>query len=194
MMLVFYNTGARVSEIVDLDLDDLRLDGVNQVRLTGKGGKTRSGPLWPETVQALQRWLAVRQPHDPTDQALFLNARGRRLTRFGIRYRLRKHGLRAQENCPSLQTKTLTPHVLRHTTAMHLVRTGSDLSSVSYWLGHAHLNTTHHYFQIDMKAKQRMLDKTSPPQSSEPPAWHRPDIREWLKNLQPKAALCDARP
>ena len=194
IMLVLYNTGARVSEAVGLDLDDLHLDGVSQVRLKGKGGKTRSCPLWPQTVQALQRWLTVRQPHDPTDQAVFLNARGRRLTRFGIRYLLGKHGLQAQDQCPSIQTKTLTPHVLRHTTAMHLIRAGNDLSSVAYWLGHAHLNTTHHYFRIDMKAKQRMLDKTSPPESSDPPPWRRPDIREWLKNLRPQVPLCDAQP
>jgi len=194
IVLVLYNTGARVSEIVSLGLDDLRLDGVSQVRLKGKGGKIRSCPLWPQTVQALKRWLAVRQAHESTEQQVFLNARGRRLTRFGIRYLLHKHGLRAQDHCPSIQTKNLTPHVLRHTTAMHLIRAGNDLSSVAYWLGHAHLNTTHHYVHIDMKAKQRMLDKTSPPQSGDLPPWHRPDIREWLKDLRPKAPLCDAQP
>ena len=117
------------------------------------------------------RWLAVRRPSNPAEQRLFLNARGKPLTRFGIRYLLKKLGTRAQDQCPSIQTKTLTPHVLRHTTAMHLIRAGNDLSSIAYWLGHAHLKTTHLYVEIDMEAKRRMLDKTQPPRPA-PSVWY----------------------
>ena len=183
LVLLLYNTGARVSEIVGLGLDDLRLDGVGQVRLMGKGGKPRGCPIWPQTVQALKNWLAVRTPNDPTEQQFFLNARGKPLTRFGIRYLLNKNGLQAQAQCPSIKTKTLTPHLLRHTAAMHLIRAGNDLSSVARWLGHANLNTTHLYVEIDMRAKRRMLDKTQPPDPAKPPPWHKPDLLDWLKEL-----------
>ena len=82
--------------------------------------------------------------------------------------------------------KTLTPHLLRHTAAMHLIRAGNDLSSVAYWLGHAHLNTTHIYVEIDMEAKRRMLDKTHPPQPTSPPPWRQPDLLDWLNELTPR--------
>ena len=189
MFLLLYNTGARVSEVVGLGLDDLRLDGVGQVRVLGKGGKPRDCLIWPETVQAIQKWLEVRGANDPTEQQLFLNARGRPLTRFGVRYLLNKHGVQAQALCPSIETKTLTPHLLRHTAAMHLIRAGNDLSSVSYWLGHVHLNTTHRYVEIDMEIKRRMLDKTQPPQPASPPPWRQPDILDWLKALTPKSPV-----
>ena len=189
IVLLLYNTGARVSEVIGLGMDDLRLDGVGQVHLIGKGAKPRSCPVWPQTVQALRNWFAVRRANDPTEQQLFLNARGQPLTRSGIRYLLKKHGVRAQAQCPSIKTRTLTPHLLRHTAAMHLIRAGNDLCSVGYWLGHVDLNTTHIYVEIDMDTKRRMLDKTHPPQPASPPPWRQPDILDWLNDLTPKAPV-----
>ncbi len=114
LLMVLYNTGARVSEIVGLHLTDLRLDGVAQVQLSGKGQKHRSCPLWPETVAALQAYLAQRAPQEPRFPQLFLNANGAPLTRFGVRYILRKYGAAAQSHCPSLEAKVGTPHTIRH--------------------------------------------------------------------------------
>ena len=124
LLLVLYNTGARVSEIAHLKVDDLRLDDVPQVRLLGKGRKKRSCPLWPETAEALRAYLQERTPRDPRCEQVFLNANGSPLTRFGIRHILRKHVIRAQDACPSLTNKRVSPHTLRHTTAMHLLRSG----------------------------------------------------------------------
>ena len=184
LLLTLYNTGARVSEIAGLAPHDLRLDGSAQVKIMGKGRKQRSCPLWPETVDALKAWLAVRRPKDPDDTALFLNAQGKGLTRYGVRYILNKHGMTAQAKCPSIQAKALTPHLIRHTTAMHLIRSGNDITNVASWLGHASLTTTHLYVEIDMETKRQMLDKTPAPPSASPPPWRRPGILDWLDSFR----------
>jgi len=145
LLLLHYNTGARVSEIVQLNLVDLRLDGTPQVKLLGKGNKYRSCPLWPETVEALQDYLKYRTPKDPAAQQLLLNANGSPITRFGVRHIIGKYAVAAKSQCPSIATKAVNPHTIRHTTAMHLLRAGNDVNMVSYWLGHADTNTTHIY-------------------------------------------------
>jgi site-specific recombinase XerD len=157
LVLLLYNTGARVSEIVGLDLNHLRLNGSAQVELLGKGNKHRACPLWPETVAALKDHLRQRLPKQPATRTLFLNANGAPITRFGIRHIIGKYATIAAELCPSLKTKTVTPHTLRHTTAMHLLRSGNDINMVSYWLGHADINTTHIYLEIDMEMKRKMI-------------------------------------
>ncbi|RPJ20285.1 MAG: integrase [Planctomycetaceae bacterium] len=181
LLLLLYNTGARVSEIVGLKLADLRLDGAGQVQLRGKGNKYRSCPLWPETVRALRAYLAQRLPKDPADQSLFLNARRLPIGRFGIRHLLSRYS--SQTSAPASQPP-VTPHTIRHTTAMHLLRAGNDIAMVSYWLGHADINTTHAYLEIDMDLKRRMLEKMDGPHARKKPAWHRPDILEWLEDLK----------
>jgi site-specific recombinase XerD len=145
LLLLLYNTGARVSEIANLKVGDLRLDDVPQVRLLGKGRKERGCPLWPETAEALRAYLQERAPRDPRCEQVFLNANGSPLTRFGIRHILHKHVVQAQIASPSLNNRRVSPHTLRHTTAMHLLRSGNDVNMVSYWLGHADINTTHVY-------------------------------------------------
>ena len=183
LLLLLYNTGARVSEIVGLKLPNLRLDGAGQVHLLGKGKKHRACPLWPETVTALQAYLEQRSPKEPGIEHLFLNANGAPITRFGIRYITGKYGAAAQGQCPSIKTKTVTPHTIRHTTAMHLLRSGNDVNMVSYWLGHADINTTHIYLEIDMEMKRRMLEKAGAPAIKKKEPWHKPDILQWLNNL-----------
>ena len=194
LLLLTYNTGARVSEIAALTLDDLRLDFSPQVRLHGKGNKTRSCPLWPETVSALQAYLGGRQPRETNTLQLFLNANGLPITRFGIRFMTRKYGARAQASHPSLHIPPLNPHTLRHTTAMHLLRAGNDILMVSYWLGHADPSTTQIYLEIDMEMKRKMLDKTQPPHLPRKPPWRQPQLLQWLKQLAKQPQLCAPTP
>ncbi len=190
LLLLLYNSGARVSEIVELKLHDLRLGGTGQVHLLGKGKKHRWRPLWPETVTALQAYLEQRSPKEPGMEYIFLNANGAPITRFGIRYITNKYGNSAQDQRPSIKTKTVNPHTIRHTTAMHLLRSGNDINMVSYWLGHADINTTHFYIEIDMEMKRRMLEKAGAPPIKKKEPWHIPDILQWLDNLAKDQQLC----
>ena len=183
LLLLLYNTGARVSEIVQLKLPDLRLDGTAQVKLLGKGKKYRSCPLWPETLEALHDYLKQRTSKDPAAQQIFLNANGSPVTRFGVRYIIGKYAAKAGNQCPSLAAKTVNPHTIRHTTAMHLLRAGNDINMVSYWLGHADINTTHTYLEIDMEMKRRMLEKAEAPAVKKPLPWQKPDVLQWLSAL-----------
>ena len=143
LFMLLYNTGARASEIVNLNLNDLRLADTAQITLLGKGKKPRSCPLWPETVSVLETYLNHRKSKKMGTQQVFLNANGAPITRFGIRHITRKYGIKAQTKRPSLKIKTVNPHTMRHTTAMHLLRSGNDINMISYWLGHADINTTH---------------------------------------------------
>ncbi len=190
LLLLLYNTGARVSEVVELKLSDLRLDGTAQVDLLGKGRKHRACPLWPETVTALQAYLKQRTPKQPVTDHLFLNANGIGITRFGIRHITAKYAAAAQHPCPSIKTKTVSPHTIRHTTAMHLLRSGNDVNMVSYWLGHADINTTHIYLEIDMEMKRKMLEKTDAPAINKKLAWKQPDLLQWLSALAKAPELC----
>jgi site-specific recombinase XerD len=189
LLLLTYNTGARASEVANIELTDLRLNAA-QVKLHGKGNKDRSCPLWPETVAALEAYIKERQPKTTEMKQVFLNANGEPISRFGIRYVTRKYGVQAQAKQPAIKAKPLNPHRIRHTTAMHLLRAGNDINMVSYWLGHAHLNTTHAYVEIDMESKRKMLEKTPAPNISQKPPWHRPDILQWLKDLAKGPELC----
>jgi len=190
LLLFLYNTGARVSEVVYMELSDLRLGDASQVTLHGKGGKERSCPLWPETVAALEACIKERKPRNPESKQVFLNANGDPITRFGIRHITRKYGMQAQKKRPTIETKPLNPHRIRHTTAMHLLRAGNDINMVSYWLGHADLNTTHVYAEIDMEMKRKMLEKTTAPRISKKAPWRRPSVLQWLNQLAKGSELC----
>ncbi len=152
LLLVLYNTGARVQELVDLDLSDLQRDPVPLVTLRGKGRKQRTCPLWPRTLQAIDAWLEER---GGAEGPLFLNLRGRRLTRSGVAHILRTLAERA--GLSPRHARRVTPHVLRHTTAMHLLQAGVDLTTLAAWLGHAQLATTHAYVEINLRMKQDAL-------------------------------------
>jgi len=193
LLLLLYNTGARVSEVAQLELSDVRLDGGGQVKLFGKGRKTRFCPLWSETVQELRTYLLHRRPKDPQTQQIFLDANGRPITRFGIRHVISRYAARALRTCPSIAGKTITPHTIRHTTAMHLLRSGNDVNMVSYWLGHADTNTTHIYVEIDMKMKREMIEKVGAPAGTEARPWKNPDVLEWLNRLAGIPELCEVK-
>jgi site-specific recombinase XerD len=190
LLLLLYNTGARVSEVVGIKIKDLRLQGAAYVTLLGKGKKHRSCPLWSETAQAIQAYLKTRPPQGPETEQLFLNANGAPVTRFGIRHILHKYATLARDKCPSMGAKAVNPHTIRHTTAMHLLRAGNDINMVSYWLGHADINTTHVYVEIDMDMKRKMLEKTAAPLVANTLPWQRPDILQWLAALTKSPQLC----
>jgi len=192
LLLLFYNTGARVSEIVGLSVTDLRLDEAPQIKLLGKGKKHRSCPLWPETAQALKDYLQERTPKHRGQNQLFLNANGDAITRFGVHYIIRKYAAKAQIACASITSKSVSPHTIRHTTAMHLLRSGNDINMVSYWLGHADINTTHVYIEIDMNMKRRMLQKAEAPTVNNALPWRKPNILQWLSRLAKTPQLCAA--
>jgi len=195
LLLFMYNTGARAQEVADVTIEDLRLEQPGHVKLHGKGGKERACPLWPETVQALRRHTEHRQPKEPTDTHLFLNANGAPITRFGIRHIVRKYAAKATEQCPSIAKKAVTAHTIRHSTAMHLIQSGNDVNGVRLWLGHADLNTTHIYVEIDLEMKRKILERCSPPipvKQKKTPRWLQPGILSWLENLTRSAQLCAA--
>lgn len=187
LLLLMYNTGARVQELVDLDIGDIRYGAVPVAQLLGKGRRHRCCPLWDRTIAAIDRMLADRSSAD-ANQPLLLNARGRRLSRSGVAYVLR----RARDTADVHPTRTarLSPHVVRHTTAMHLLQSGVDITTIAAWLGHAHLSTTHSYVEIDLRTKQAAIAAESAlPEiaDAEYPSDH---IVSWLERLatQPRYA------
>jgi len=198
LLLFHYNTGARVQEVVDLNIDDLRLDAPSQVKLTGKGRKERLCPLWPETVAALRNYLEQREPDTARIPSVFLNANGQPITRFGIRYIVRRYAAKAEKVCPSLKSKKISPHSVRHTTAMHLLQSGNDLSIVKDWMGHADMNTTHAYVEIDMNMKRKALEASQPPEvkasKKKRGKWLDPGILKWLDDLSKSAKIMCSPP
>lgn len=184
LLLFLFNTGARVQECADVAMDSLRLDGQGQVLLLGKGRKERICPLWPETVQAIRAYLFQRNGKDGGEKHLFLNAKGKPVTRFGIGHIVRKYAEKAGEKCLSIRRKSVGPHTWRHTTAVHLLQAGNDLNMIAMWLGHADVNTTHAYAEIDMEMKRKMLEGCPPPNGSAPRRqWQKPATIRWLERL-----------
>jgi integrase/recombinase XerD len=157
LFTTLYNTGARVSEIIGVRVADLVLEPVAHVRLHGKGRKDRTVPLWKNTAKRLKEWLP-RVKVGP-DTPLFPNGRGVALSRSGVERRLRAAVTIASVGCPSLATQRISPHTFRHTTAMHLLQSGVDLSVIALWLGHESLDTTHLYVEADLGMKERALAK-----------------------------------
>jgi site-specific recombinase XerD len=184
LLQFLYNTGARAQEAVDVRLAALRLDAPAQVRLLGKGRKERICPLWPETTALLRGMLKDRRVDPADDRPLFVNANDRPLTRFGLRHIVRTCVAAAAQSRPSLAKIPISPHTFRHTTALHLLQAGVELNVVRSWLGHASIETTHAYIEIDLQMKRAALDACQPPGlNSPPPAWTSPDLLTWLEAL-----------
>lgn len=162
LFALMFNTGARVQEILDLTISDIRLDSPCQVRLHGKGGKIRCCPIWTRTAKQLRKLIEQRVPAAEGTSPLFINRRGDKLTRFGVRYLLRKRIEVCAVSLPSLNDKRIHPHSLRHTTAIHLLRAGVDFVTVSQWLGHASLNSTMEYAHTDIDTKRQALTQVFP--------------------------------
>jgi len=161
LFAAMYNTAARVSEIVGVHVSDVTLTTGGTVKLFGKGRKERALPLWKPTVETLRKWIEANRL--TPDQPLFANARGKPMTRSGVKNRLAGAVRKARETCPSLKTKRVSPHTLRHTTAMHLLQSGSDITVVAMWLGHESIETTHIYVTANMEQKEKALRKIQPP-------------------------------
>jgi integrase/recombinase XerD len=187
-LMFLYNTGARAQELCDVAIGDLRLEKPLLAILHGKGNKTRQVPLWPETVTAVEKWMKMRSADAADDDcSLFTNVAGEKLTRFGLRYVLSSYVKRAQTRAPSLAKKKVGPHTIRHTTAMHLLQSGVDITVIKAWLGHVDLNTTHGYVEINMKMKEEALNKTKPSSKKQKasPTLSRKEkhILEWLETF-----------
>ena len=164
MFATFYNTGARVSEVCQIRVCDVDLDHSRSVKLHGKGRKERSTPLWKDTVSQIRQWLV--HIDSSNNAPLFPNRKAQRLTRSGIEDRLRKAVVAATKICPSLAGKEVSPHMLRHTTAMHLLQSGISESVIALWLGHESVTTTHRYVEADLKMKERALSRLQEPAST----------------------------
>lgn len=185
LLLLMYNSGARVQELADLSLGDLKTDGNPQVKLKGKGRKERIVPIWDKTAKALNQWIKARQQAGIDTQNLFVNSHRRKISRFGIAHIVGKYVDLATATCPSLAKKNVTPHTFRHTTALHMIQANIDISVVKDWLGHADIRTTSLYVEINTEMKRKALEKCPPPgiEQDETPLWHQPAVMALLNSI-----------
>lgn len=158
LLLFLYNTGARADEAAQLKIADLAFSTTPQrdhssVLIRGKGNKTRRCPVWSQTVRELTPLVQGRD----SNEHVFLNRRGQPLTRFGIHTMVERHTNKVLEQMPSLKTKRVSPHTIRHTTATHLLRAGVDINTIRAWLGHVSINTTNIYAEVDLEMKAKAL-------------------------------------
>jgi integrase/recombinase XerD len=160
LLLVAVQTGLRVSELVGLNCQDVVLGTGAHVRCLGKGRKQRCTPLRPETTRTMAAWL--RERHGQPEQPVFPSIRGGRLSRDAIERLIAKYTNVAQQTCPSLKRKKVSPHVLRHAAAMDLLQHGVDRTVIALWLGHESVETTQMYLHADMRLKEKALSRTTP--------------------------------
>ena len=153
LLLFLYNSGARADEAAKLAIGDLDLASPASVKILGKGNKIRHCPLWPVTAKVLKTIVACRDPKE----RVFLNRCGRPITRFGIHTMVERYVPKVVEIIPSLAAKRVSPHTVRHTTAVHLLRAGVDINTIRAWLGHVSLDTTNVYAEIDLTMKAKAL-------------------------------------
>ncbi len=161
MLTMLYNTGARVSEIIRMTVDDIVLDHSPSVRIHGKGRKERRVPLWKSTITRLRPWL--RQIGNTPGQPLLPNRNGGPMSRTGVTDRLQLAAKTAALHCPQLKKRSISPHLIRHSTASHLLQAGVDLTVISLWLGHESTTTTHIYVEADLAMKERALNTLQAP-------------------------------
>jgi integrase/recombinase XerD len=180
LLLFLYNSGARVSEAAQLSIQDIDSHG-RSVQILGKGRKVRTCPLWPETTQMLRSLVTGRAPAEP----VFLNRYREPFTRSGIYGLVKRYAQCAATKMPSIAKKTIGPHVIRHSTASHLLRAGVDINTIRGWLGHVSLDTTNIYSEIDLETKARVLDTCSINGSarSRKPWRKQPALMEFLHGL-----------
>lgn len=187
ILMLLYNTGARAQEVVDLRVGDVDIEDPLRVRLQGKGGKWRSCPVWPETAALLRQLETVRQA-DPS-QPLFVSRTGSPLTRFGLYKLVMRHTARLRPSADTSLKHRVTPHVIRHTTAVHLLEAGVDINVIRGWLGHVNLETTQRYAEINLRTKQAALAACLPPTDTAEasPAkgrWRQDEeLMRWLQSL-----------
>ena len=179
LLLFLYNSGARASEAATLRIADIDWHA-QSVRFIGKGNKQRTCPLWAKTMEQLYRITVLRGP----EQHVFLNRHGQPITRFGIHTLVERHALSAAGQAPSLNTKRVSPHVIRHTAATHLLRSGVDINTVRAWLGHVSVDTTNIYAETDLETKARALATCAPDAVTETKPWRdQPGLMAFLRGL-----------
>ena len=161
MLHLCFSAGLRVSELVNLPINAIEWQPSANVRIKGKGRRERLLPLWKQTCVDLRAWLAVRGPSSV--QELFINAHGQPLTRSGFEYILDKHVGAAAAHCPTLEQRRISPHSLRHSAAMMVLRATGDIRKVSLWLGHADIQTTEVYLRADPTEKLDAMGAVMPP-------------------------------
>ena len=185
LLLFLYNTGARADEVAhsrvaDLDLGTTPERDLSSVLIHGKGNKQRRCPLWTTTVNELSPLVGHRE----ATENVFLNRVGQPLTRFGIHAMVERYAAQVALQLPSLTTKRVSPHVIRHTTATHLLRAGVDINTIRSWLGHVSITTTNVYAEVDLEMKTKALASCEPKEVNPQPAWRDDkDLMEFLKNL-----------
>jgi site-specific recombinase XerD len=186
MLLFLYNTGARADEAARLTIADLHLapadwNGQAYVQIRGKGGRTRHCPLWPATVREIENSIGKRQPHEH----VFLTRLLRPYTRVGVYELVKRYGQRAALAVPSIATKQVSPHIIRHSTAMHLLRARVDINTIRGWLGHVSLSTTNIYAEIDLEMKAKALGKCEVTgEQQQHKHWReQPSLMEFLRTL-----------
>jgi integrase/recombinase XerD len=184
LLATMFNTGGRVQEIADLRACDLQITKPFQVRLFGKGRKERYCPLWPQTAAVLRALCQQRNLDLRSESRIFLNHRNQPITRFGIHYILARRLGMACARAPNLSKKRLHPHSVRHSTAVALLKSGVDLSTISHLLGHASPTTTNRYAKVDLEMKRQAIAKVKPiPRRSSTP-WNKDrTILQWLESL-----------
>jgi site-specific recombinase XerD len=181
MLLFLYNSGARASEAATLRIGDVDWYAPS-VLILGKGNKHRTCPLWAATVEQLRLCAGTREP----TQRLFINRNGQPVTRFGIHTLVERHASRACITMPSIATKKVSPHVIRHSTATHLLRAGVDINTIRAWLGHVSLTTTNIYAETDLETKARALATCKPDTDPRPATKHwkaQPSLMDFLHSL-----------
>jgi integrase/recombinase XerD len=159
-LLLAVQTGLRLSELTGLSPQDVNIGAGAHVHVIGKGRKERCTPLTKQTAAVVQAWL--KEPVRGDGQVVFPNRQGGRLSNDGVQYLLAQHAATACKHCPSLQNKSVSPHVLRHTAAMELLQAGVDTTVIALWLGHESVETTRVYLEADLAMKEQILAKTTP--------------------------------
>lgn len=180
LLALIYDSGARVQELVDLKLKDLRLAHPAMVILTGKGRKTRQVPLMKDTCKLMDKYIRTFHPNPQSSlMPLFFNGKKQALTRYGVTYILKKYAAKAS---PILDSQKISPHVLRHTKAMHLLRAGVNMIYIRDFLGHVEISTTEVYARIDAEMKRKVFENKVPnfiPNATMP--WEEDeDLLQWL--------------
>jgi integrase/recombinase XerD len=165
LLTMLYNTGARVSEVIAIRIKDVVLDHSPCVHLHGKGRKNRSIPLWRSTAELVRKWKRCLHTTEESSY-LFPNRGGTGMTRSNVTQRLALAVSTAAVKCSSLRQRAISPHTVRHATAMHLLQSGVDITVIALWLGHENPVTTHMYVEADLTMKQRALNRLQPANTS----------------------------
>ena len=180
LLLFLYNSGARASEAASVRIGDIDWHA-RSVRIVGKGSKERRCPLWTNTIEELRRLAGQR----PKDAPVFLNRRGEPITRYGIHTMVERYVAKLRATAPQLRGKRISPHVIRHSTATHLLQAGVDINTIRAWLGHMSLDTTNIYAETDLATKKRALATLDRGRTRKVSGgWSRkPDVMEFLRSL-----------